>query len=446
MPRFLSPKIQELIPDGFSKDDVFRKTIAATNSSIDIQYCSEDATRLRGPSYHELLLDESQHIAYDQLDIIHETLTVLPTKRKRYSGTPLGTSNTLNLLWKKTNQCEWMMKCEHCNFWNVVHESIDFMPMFQEKGLCCVKCGKPIDSNVGEWVAFNSAEKEFIGFHLCQPVLRFFNADPIQWKDIFYKVQNYEEVKLKNEVLGLAFDAATTKPITLEELQGACVLGPMFENGTKEQGTLDNLAVYNKNRRGYTVHATGVDWGVNEKSSRTVAVQGGMTGNGVFEIYWMRHWKTVDYHSHIREIAKMATSVNAKCAADGGPTQCQLVRYEHGKTIERYDWTPGSDWRTARWCLHRSDVLSWVFRMIKQKKIVFPQWADTSIFLQDLLNVHIELKEGQYRQEMFYRHEPDFPDDFLHAIAFASATAFCAMGSSMLSGASSSASTDSIIN
>jgi len=454
VPRFNSPKIKQLVPKGFIKEDVYEKILEATNSSILFRFFSEDASRIRGPSTFENAYDETQEMALEQIDIANETMSILPTKRERYAGTPLSTSNTLHILWKRSNQSEWMTKCG-CGHWNWLGEGNDPLSMLQEKGYCCSKCSRILNTLNGEWVAFNPSEKEFIGFHLAQPMLPYFAQDERQWKKIYHKVQTLNEMTLFNEVLGLAYNAASTRPITLEELQGACVLGPMYHSEDKNR-----LIILENNKRSYFSHHNGTDWGVNMKTSRTVTVQGAMTPNGVFHIYYMKQFKNYEYQQHIQEIASMATSVNAKCACDsgpdaargvllaemvGGPTKCNLVRYEHGKLIQHYDWIPGTPWQTGRWCLHRSDVLGWCLRMIKQKKILFPRWEDVSGYMQDILNVFTEIHEGTCRQEIFYRHLPDEPDDFLHAITFAAASAFCEVGGSELTGASSSASSGTII-
>jgi hypothetical protein len=58
--------------------------------------------------------------------------------------------------------------------------------------------------------------------------------------------------------------------------------------------------------------------------------------------------------------------------------------------------------------------------------------------MQDILNVFIEVKEGAIRQELFYRHGDDAPDDFLHALNFAVVQAFVWGGDPVLAGPSSS--------
>jgi hypothetical protein len=100
------------------------------------------------------------------------------------------------------------------------------------------------------------------------------------------------------------------------------------------------------------------------------------------------------------------------------------------------------DWRQNRWVLHRSDVISLVIRQLKAGKILFPQWSDMSDYMQDILNVFIEVRDGLYGQELFYDHHPKQPDDAMHSLVFAICAAYMAIGDAGLIGPSSSAGPD----
>jgi len=148
----------------------------------------------------------------------------------------------------------------------------------------------------------------------------------------------------------------------------------------------------------------------------------------------------------------MANSVNAFCVADSGPdpfrgiklaeltspTRTQLVAYRRTKMIQHFE--PGAyDWRQSRWVLHRSDVISLVIRQLKAGKILFPQWGDVSEYMQDILNVFIEVKDGLYGQELTYGHHPKHPDDAMHSLVFSVCAAYMAAGDAGLTGPSSTA-------
>jgi len=450
-PRFDSPKVKELLIKGWFKNDVFEKILDDTHSSVLFRYCSDDATRTRGPAIDCVVYDEVQDIQYDQLSIIQETMAMSPYKREIFAGTPLDSTNTIHRIWLASNQLEWMMKCEACNHWNSLTEGNEPLQMVRPHGLSCSKCGKVISSRTGEWVSTSPKDSHLLtGYHLAQPILPHFNEDPKEWKEIYEKVHSGKnELKVvMNETFGLSYDVGS-KPITQEELVKLCVLGPQFSDSEGK-----NLAILEKNRMKYTgTYTMGVDWGVSMAQSRTVATLGAMRPDGVYEVLMAKIYRGYDYEAHIHDIAAKANGVQAYCVSDSGPDpirgiklceltspqRSQLAAYRRTKMIQHFE--PGTyDWRQNRWVLHRSDVISLVIRQLKAGKILFPQWSDVAEYMQDLLNVFIEVRDGLYGQELVYDHHPKQPDDAMHSLVFAICSGYMAAGDmSLLSGRSSTA-------
>jgi hypothetical protein len=448
-PRFESPKIKKLLNKGWFKNDVFEKILDDTHSSVLFRYVSDDATRTRGPAIDCLVYDEIQDIQYDQIPIIQETMAMSPYKREIFAGTPLDSTNTIDRIWKSSNQLEWMMKCEKCNHWNSLTEGNEPLKMIQPHGFSCSKCFKQLNSRKGEWVAMNPGSYLLTGYHLAQPLLPHFNEDPKEWKEIYEKVHSgkYELRTVMNETFGLTYDIGS-KPITMEELVKLCTLGPQYENNAEQKG----LKILSKNKTKYVLYTMGVDWGVSMAQSRTVATMGGMTAAGVFEIVFAKIYRGFDYEAHIKDIADKANSVGAFCVSDSGPDpirgirlceltsiqRSQLAAYRRTKMIQHFEQGQ-YDWRQNRWVLHRSDVISLVIRQLKAGKIKFPQWDDVSEYMQDILNVFIEVRDGLFGQELIYDHHPKQPDDAMHSLVFAVCAAYMAVGDAGLVGASSTA-------
>jgi len=450
-PRFESPKIKNLLVKGWFKNDVFEKILDDTHSSVLFRYVSDDATRTRGPAIDCVVYDEVQDIQYDQLPIIQETMAMSPYKREIFAGTPLDSTNTIQRIWQNSNQLEWMMKCSGCNHWNSLTEGNEPLKMVQPHGLSCSKCAKQLDSRLGEWVSTNPTEYLLTGYHLAQPLLPHFNENPKEWKEIYEKVHSGKnELRvIMNETFGLTYDIGS-KPITREELVKLCVLGPQYENGDERI-----LSILNKNKGRYVTYTMGVDWGVSMAQSRTVATQAAVTKEGTIEIIFAKIYRGFDYEAHIRSIADIANGVNAACVSDSGPDPIrgiklceltnnngsQLAAYRRTKMIQHFE-AGTYDWRQNRWVLHRSDVISLVIRQLKAGKILFPQWSDMSDYMQDILNVFIEVRDGLYGQELFYDHHPKQPDDAMHSLVFAICAAYMAIGDAGLIGPSSSAGPD----
>jgi hypothetical protein len=451
-PRFESPKVKELLVKGWFKNDVFEKILDDTKSSVLFRYVSDDATRTRGPAIDCVVYDEVQDIQYDQIPIIRETMAMSPYKREIFAGTPLDSTNTIHKMWLTSNQLEWMMKCEGCNHWNSLTEGNDPLKMVQPAGLSCSKCGKVLNSRNGEWVCTHPAKEHLMtGYHLAQPILPHFNEDPKEWKEIYQKVHSgsAELNVVMNETFGLSFDIGS-KPITQEELIKHCTLGKQYSDTSE-----NSLEIYNKRKNNYIGFTMGVDWGVSMAQSRTVATLGGIRPDGVYEVFMAKIYKGYDYEAHIKQIANKANLVGAYCVSDSGPdpirgiklceltgdNRSQLAAYRRTKMIQHFE--PGVyDWRQNRWVLHRSDVISLIIRKIKEGKILFPCWEDVSEYMQDLLNVYMEVRDGLYGQELIYDHHPKQPDDAMHSLVYAVCSAYMLIGDISLTGPSSSAKPD----
>jgi hypothetical protein len=451
-PRFESPKVKNLLLKGWFKNDVFEKILDDTHSSVLFRYCSDDATRTRGPAIDCVVYDEVQDIQHDQIPIIQETMAMSPYKREIFAGTPLDSTNTIHKIWKTSNQLEWMMKCEYCTHWNSLTEGNDPLKMIQPHGFSCSKCCKQLNSRNGEWVATNPVKALLTGYHLAQPILPHFNEDPKEWKEIYEKVHSGKnEVRVvMNETFGLSYDIGS-KPITQEELIRLCTLGP-------QSGSVDehrDLPILATSQHRYIKYTMGVDWGVSMAQSRTVATLIGVRNDGVLEVIMAKIFRGHDHEAHIRQIADIANMVGAFCVSDSGPDpirgiklceltspqRSQLAAYRRTKMIQHFE--PGVyDWRQNRWVLHRSDVISLVMRQLKAGNILFPQWTDVNEYMQDILNIFIEVKDGLFGQELIYDHHPKQPDDAMHSLVFAACAAYMAVGDAGLLGPSSTAGED----
>lgn len=457
-PKFDSPELKKIFVKGWRKNDVYEKIFADTESAMLFRYAKEDATRCRGPATDHNFHDEVQDMLFEVLPIIKETMALSRFKREIFAGTPLTTDNTINELWKRSTQLEWATKCEGCNHWNMLTIENNPMKMVRKHGYSCSDCGKVLDTTKGEWVSAISKpdDVELVGYHLAQPLLPHFNQDPKEWKEIYQKVTDgkYGVHQIFNEVFGLAYDVGS-KPITREQLQALCVLGPTRKEDSSE------LAILGKNRNKYIQYITGVDWGVNQITSRTAVVHGAIRSDGIFEVFDARIFDTLNYEEHIKEIATTSNIVRSVCVADGGPDPIRahklaeyvgqdrilITRYGNGKLVTSYDMPTGApDWRANRYILHRSDCLSFTFRMLQGGKVLFPQWSEMERGMEDILAEFIEVKDsigkgraGAMNPELIYSHAPHKPDDFLHALTFALVAAYEAINDPSLMGPSSSA-------
>lgn len=453
-PRFESPLLKKIFVEGWNKNDVYEKIFQDTNSAVLFKYANVDATRCRGPATDQNFYDEVQDILFDILPIIGETMALSKFQREMYAGTPLTTDNTINELWKSSTQYEWAMKCSGCNHWNMLIESNNPVAMIRPDGLGCAKCSKILDSSTGEWVSGQELDLQpatLVGYHLAQPIIPHYNTNAKSWAKVHNKVHNpgegYKTYQIYNEVFGLAYDVGS-KPITKEQLQALCVLGPQRNPDSSE------LPIYVRNRSTYVKVTTGVDWGVNAMTSRTAVVHGGLRRDGVYEVFSGEIFDDVDYAGHIANIAATSNKLQSLIVADSGPdphrahelgvqtaaNRMLIARYGNGKLVQTFDMPKGAtNWRENRYILHRSDCFSFVFRLLKEGKILFPAWEQMERQMHDILNEFIEAKDGNLGVELIYSHPPQKPDDFLHALLYAVVCAYSAVGDRNLIGPSSTA-------
>ncbi|MEM3062357.1 MAG: phage terminase large subunit family protein, partial [Nitrososphaerota archaeon] len=259
-----------------------------TNQSIVFfQYMGDDAERVRSYSVDMLMVDEVQSMDPELLAVVAETLTASSWRNQFFTGTPLSLDNLIQQLWEESSQCEFVIKCESCGFWNIPSLNEHILGMIGKLNLhisekypatVCYKCAKPVSPRrTGVWVPkFKEKMNEFEGYHIPQIIMPMHYADYGRWKELLDKKAGRGPTpwyRFVNEVLGESFELASTL-ISLSDLQKAACIGP---------NEIDNF----RQRRGYYNHiAIGVDWGGGGASglSQTVVVVAGMRNDGVIEI------------------------------------------------------------------------------------------------------------------------------------------------------------------
>ena len=196
-------------------------------SMLYLDYCGAggqaDPSRLRGvANIAEICIDEVQDVPYQYIPIIMEVSSAsINWGFVTYAGTPKTTDGSLALLWSRSSQAEWVIRCTHCNYFNVPNPEQDLLKMIGKHYPICAKCGQRVYAEDGGWIhAKPLLAKQFRGLHIaqvCHP-LHYINEN--KWSKLLDKVQNYSEVALYNEVFGWPYDSATS-PLTLSDLIAA---------------------------------------------------------------------------------------------------------------------------------------------------------------------------------------------------------------------------------
>ena len=226
MPLLKSCPILPLFMSSAESNKLALKTFR-NSSMIYLDYCgaggNADPSRLRGiANIASICIDESQDVPYQYIPIIMEVSSAsINWGFVTYAGTPKTTDTTLALLWNRSSQAEWVIRCTHCGYFNVPNPEQDLLKMIGAHYPICSKCGGRIWPENGGWVhAKPDLAMTFRSMHLPQVIHPLHSINEIKWAKLLDKVNNYSEVALYNEVLGWPYDAATS-PLTMSDLIAA---------------------------------------------------------------------------------------------------------------------------------------------------------------------------------------------------------------------------------
>ena len=413
-----SPLIAKHYRDKASTKNVFEKSFT-TGSIAYLGYAQDegDADRIRGIMADSLTVDEVQDISYDALPPIFEILSASEYGFKRLFGTSKSTSNTLEYLWLKSNQLEWVIKCPHCSKWTV---PADYETCFKicsnKNGPACAHCDKVINVEDGMWASMSPNTKNIVGFHLPQFSMSA-NTSKKKWGDLYEKIHNgiYTPVKIANEVFGLATDLAG-KSITMKEAQDC---------SDSERHHFDEA--WPSDNRGILNVVVGVDWSVtgSEKSFTVVSVLG-YSADGKCHVMYVERFQGIDILKQVAQVLHLYVKYGANIIASDrgvGVLQVQLLQKElgHNKVLSvQYVTTKTKlKWNTPGQFLaaDRTQAIDNVVMKIRLGRTRFesPRWELMERYWQDALNIYEEESASGNR---LYRHHPDEPDDWLHSLVF----------------------------
>ena len=251
------PIIDEFISSNERTKLALREYLNGSLTYAEHTYSSAD--RVRGASgLATCANDEAQDIEYEFLDVIAETMSAsMFWGFSVYTGTPKTTDTTLGLLWERSSQSEWVIKCTHCGNYNVPNPENDLVKMIGKHGAICAKCGKDVTPAHGGYVhAIAERARTFPGYHISQTIHPLHLSSQHKWNQLLAKVERYPEQTLYNEVFGWPYDSATS-PLTMSDLQKA-TFTPKDENGLEvDVQTPEDVLRVKWQYRWITI---GVDW------------------------------------------------------------------------------------------------------------------------------------------------------------------------------------------
>lgn len=419
--------IKRHFTDAASKKNVFEKTLT-TGARMILGYSQteQDADRIRGVAADALYCDEMQDISMDSIAILAETLGASEHAFIRHTGTAKTENNSLNILFKRSNGLEWVVKCTSCGKYNIPHDfdTCEKMTLINPDGPGCIHCGTLLDMKTGQWLAARPNEKDHIGAHIPQICVPARNR-PKKWKELVNKSRDYPPAKLANEVYGLPAGLGG-RPITMKEAMMCCnPLVTKFDTGFPVDG------------RNIVLTTLGVDWSTTsgDKSYTVISILG-YDWNGRCYLLYSQRLNGVDILEQVKRVQELyyqyKCSVMASDRGVGvlqgqilqrniGTDKVAMVNYVSAKTQLRWD-KEGIFYAADR----TMNIDTMVVKMkMGSKSFETPSWDIMSGFWEDALSIFDEESQSGKR---LYRKDEDACDDWLHSVVFANIAFMVAKG------------------
>ena len=414
-----SPLIRQTYVDPKLPNNVLLQ-ILANGSEMSLSYADEDPDRVRGITADRELIDEVQDILYDEvIPVVKECMANSDYGYTIYAGTPKSMENTIEFLWKKSTQSEWIMKCEGCGRWQFVESPRSI----GRTGVVCLHCDKSLNVRAGQWYEFNPQAK-IKGFHISQPMMPKNNENTMRWDRILQKMETYSETKFKNEVLGIS-DAIGFRFLSQGELAALC------------EDYFVDLPLSTRVQENVRAIAGGVDWGggsgSSEVVSRTVAWVLGLTHDYKLKTLYFKVFTEDNPNENVKEVAKIFGECGCQVvigdAGGGAIANASLRDILGGHRMFQCQYGGGAGYdklirwskQSKRYLVNRTGAIDSFMLSLKNKELIFPHVRQMAVPIADIMNEYEEVtsQSGHGGGRKVWRHAPSAPDDCLHAMIYA---------------------------
>ena len=449
--------IYEHLVDYNCEQNVLQRTFK-NRATMFFQYCLKDADRVRGIAADCVTLDEVQDIDWDLVPIVLETMSASKWSLFRAAGTPKTLDNTIERLWEKSSQGEWVTRCTACNHFNIACVSQDLLKMIGKETIVCAKCARPINPRpaahpspelrgTGFWLhTYPDKATEFPGYHTPQVIFPMHFANAYKWKLLREKMDTTKTPHnvFVNEVLGESSDVGA-KLISQTDLVEA----------SKIYGKANKYAEMLIAKNAYVDVAIGVDWGgstapygrdratrltnSDSQSYTAIAVVGLRATGKVDVLYVTRLDLNNDHHEEASACIRAWTDVDANksktlfCHDYGGAGSIrETLMVQYGLPVKNimgccYVSAPQSKMLESRaeggrvyWSLDKARSLTLLCHAIKAGFVGLPEWESSKRFTTDFLALIEDYIERPGAANILrVIRKPGAPDDIAHAINFA---------------------------
>jgi hypothetical protein len=392
-------------------------------------YACDDADRARGFSADRVSYDEFQDMLYDSVvPVINSCMKNSNYRFETYAGTPKTMEASIEYLWSKSSQSEWVMKCEGCSKHNfVVSEK-----SLGKHGPICLNCGHVLNPRTGQWIDMKKVDSDtgkhsVKGFHIPQLIMPLnipscvnnttekpnAKADAqARWDDILRDHEMFSAAKFRNEVIGVS-DAVGRRLISLEELEALCTGTPISP-------------FPNKNMEGCSLAVAGVDWsgGGTTGVSRTVLwIWGWHPATQKLRTLYFRIYPGNNAVTDVEDIARICQQYSVAMvigdAGEGALPNATLRERLGAHRVHMVQYgalgAPLKHNGLDRYQADRTTMIDNYLMFLKRGAAVYPPKEETKEPIKDILNVYEEVTVSGKK---VWRHSPQLPDDCLHAQLF----------------------------
>lgn len=376
-----------------------------------ILYASDDADRLRGISADEVDYDEVQDIVLDAVvPVANECMANSRYYYQVYAGTPKSMDNGIEVLWQRSTQNEWVIRCTGCNKWNAPLTT----KSLGKHGVICLKCGKLLDVRSGQWQAMNPGVR-LEGYHISQLILPLNSEVPRRWEILLDKLETYPEAKFKNEVLGVS-DSIGSRMLSRADLERCC----------RDYSLKEHPSIADFEDVLYTV--AGVDWsggGAATFTSRSAVWVWGVLPDGRLKTMFYKVYPTANAVQDVRDIIEVCERWRVrKVAGDAGMGAIanamlaealgydRVLQVQYGASSHQLRWN-----NKDRYMLDKTSAIDTLMMKFKNEQVFFATAGEMRVAFDDII-AEFEHVTKQGAGTRVWTHSPHVPDDALHASVF----------------------------
>jgi len=393
-----------------------RDKMLSNGTTIALRAIGTSPESARGIPARKIYFDETQSIASDNFPVVLESAQSYPDDSAYiFTGTPLTRGNYLSQLYFKSNQNEWIIRCDRCNKEN---DPLGIDHIDEDKPyLFCQHCKKRMNARKGRWVPQNP-DSTATGYRICRLMTPTARWTTPALDGILDKYKEYPEARFMNEVLGVPWDLGVV-PITEEEVYACCEEYDLLdlENPPAWIGGSDTFMA--------------IDWAwsdVQGGQSYTIISVGMIEFDGRIKILYVKRFVGPKYHDPdtvLHEMVLTAYRFSVKAiGTDYGVGHKENIRlrpmvapipvvemlYSDQKKDAYYDWV------SQTYSMNKSRSLDLVFSKLTKKGYKFPRREQIESFAADILNIYTEY-DPNYKL-VKYEHAGTGPDDFLHLLNY----------------------------